>query len=208
VLVVYIHVLLTRDAGATWVKGPPFDYAFSDGGSSISGDGFEAPIVACSGDSDLWILVGPFDPRTSDPKTQSLWHSPDGGDSWEDLSERVARRYRVPLLGAFSDPGHGWLVTAAESAPAAALLRSVDRGQSWTELVSPLTPRGSSGHPTLEFPEVIAFASDTEGLMLTTVFDSPLDRRHAALSTSDGGATWQRAALPADFHPLALAHVR
>jgi photosystem II stability/assembly factor-like uncharacterized protein len=205
----YTHVLLTRDAGGSWVAGPAFDYSFEEEGFSISGgEGFEKPIVACSGDSDLWIIVGTRDPRILDPNTQSLWHSGDGGDTWEDLSQRVGRRYDslFPAVGAFTGSGRGWLVGSEES-ERTSLIRTGDRGATWSELPTPLEPGAGSGFPTLEFPEAIAFANDSDGLMLTTNFTSTRSARHAALATHDGGESWTRSSLPGDFHPHAASYV-
>lgn len=208
VMVRSTRVFLTRDAGASWVAGPVFDYVIEGDGFSVSGEGFERPIVACSGDADLWIIVGTRDPRTLDPSTQSLWHSADGGVTWEDLSQRVGRRYDalLPVVGAFTGSGRGWLV-GSETLGRASVSGTVDRGATWAELPTPLAQGSDSGFPTVEFPEAIAFASDSDGLMLTTTFTSPRATRHAALATHDGGESWARSALPTDFHPHAVSYV-
>ena len=88
-------VFLTADAGASWAPGPAFEWHMGEDGSSSSGDGFQGPVLVCSGDSDLWIVVS-----GRDRPQEALWHSPDG--VWESLSDTAGRDPRSPSIRRFS----------------------------------------------------------------------------------------------------------
>jgi photosystem II stability/assembly factor-like uncharacterized protein len=175
----------------TWSRG--------DEGSGSSGDGFQEPVLVCSGEADLWIVVSGRDPRQ-----EALWHSPDGGGTWENLTDAVGRIPFYPSVGSFLRSGAGWLVIPGETATS--LLRTQDRGRSWIDLPSPFLSNDLGG--PAELPEATGFADERRGIMLLTGLDaSGWKDRHPVLTTGDGGATWLRSDLPADFHPLALSFV-
>lgn len=193
------RVFLTRDGGASWTAGPPFAWFVGDEDSSSSGDGFESPRLICSGTSDLWIVVGGRDPRG-----ETLWHSPDGGASWENLTAAVGRLPVYPSVGSFVSSGAGWLVSATESDTS--LQRTHDRGATWIDLPTPLLEDRLGG--PAELPEAMAFADGRRGLMVLTGLDAGrFADRHPVLSTVDGGTSWNRSELPDGFHPLALSFV-
>jgi photosystem II stability/assembly factor-like uncharacterized protein len=207
VAVRYTDVLLTTDAGARWVAGPSFDFLVEGEGFSISGSGFTDPLVACSGDADLWILVA-----ATDPRMETLWHSPDGGVTWRNLTAAVGRRPDSgPTVGGFANERNAVLAVPRRFDDGLeyqfTLLRTRDGGDSWTEVATPLAP--DREQVSAELPEAVAFADAALGMMLTTVVDAsrPGFARHSVLTTFDGGDVWARSELPDDFHPLGLAFV-
>lgn len=204
VAVRYTEVLLTTDAGASWVAGPSFDFFFEGGGVTVSGSGFTGPLVACSGDADLWILVA-----ATDPRMETLWHSPDGGVTWRNLTAAVGRTPDDgPTVGGFANERNAVLAVPRRSDDGleqrVLLFRTRDGGDGWREVATPLAPNREN--LSAELPEAIAFADPALGMMLTTIIDTsrPSSARHAVLTTFDGGDSWVRSELPRDFHPLGL----
>lgn len=173
-LMVEYRVATTADAGATWA----FDADFPD----EAGDEFNDPGLVCSGQSDLWILA-------EGREDETLWHSPDGGRTWTDLTGQVGlvASYNARTVGTFLPSGDGWLVVE-ESDAVAVPVRTEDGGRTWTELPSPFAP--------LQHVETLAFGEDGTGVVLTT------DRE--AFRTTDGGASWSVGALPEGFMSLGM----
>jgi photosystem II stability/assembly factor-like uncharacterized protein len=201
------QVLLTSDGGASWHGGPRFEFQVGSGGSVSRGRGFNSPTLSCSGDSDLWIAVG-----AGDPRGETLWHSPDGGETWEDLTAVVGRGFGTFLTGgAFADSGAGWLVLDEEGRSSPGRLRLVatrNRGETWIDLSPPLIHSEEIVPGALvpeEYPEAIALADDSGGILVMTPEDA--SGPSSAVFTRDGGATWNRSELPAGFHPLASSYV-
>lgn len=192
-------VFLTSNGGRSWTPGPRFEWFLEDEGSTSSGGGFASPLFVCSGESDLWIVVSGQDPRGD-----ALWHSPDGGASWENLTKSVGRIPDYPNSASFVATGAGWLVNASDTDTS--LLRTEDGGASWSDLPSPLLSNDRGG--PAELPEAMAFADERVGLMVLTGFGANgFADRHPVLATTDGGVTWRRSELPEGFHPLALSFV-
>jgi photosystem II stability/assembly factor-like uncharacterized protein len=173
ILIVESRVAITADAGRTW--------AF-DGFADDDGGGFDGSGLVCSGASNLWILA-------QGREDETLWHSRNGGRTWEDLTARVGlvASYNARTVGTFLPSGDGWLVVE-ESDGVAVPVRTEDEGRTWTELPSPFAP--------LQHAETMAFGGNGTGVVLTT------DR--AAHRTTDGGASWEVGVLPEGFMPLAM----
>lgn len=114
----------------------------------------------------------------------------DGGRSWT----RVASDRLPPALpneGAFAASGtnvavygtdHAWIGTGA--AGAARVLRSRDRGQSWTVATTPLPAGPSAGIFS------IAFRDALNGFVVGGDYKKEVEAVDNAAATSDGGATW------------------
>ena len=209
------QVLLTGDGGQSWHFGPSFEWQIVNGDDSAGGSGFEAPRLVCSGEMDLRILVSGEDRRG-----ETLWHSPDGGATWANLTAAVGV---IPAalspVGAFprSAPCAGWLAIVREDPLAqfeysVPLVRTHDCGQSWSNLSSPLAGRSRSETGNPEFPVAIEFLDARTGMMVTNgriayAGDSPLITPPSIFTTRDGGESWARASLPDGFHPTDLAFV-
>lgn len=191
------QIALSSDGGASWRLGPAFDWRHVGDGFSSRGSGFNDARVACSGTSDLWILVSGRDARH-----ETLWHSPDGGDTWENATSAVgAIPASLPVVGTFitSPSCSGWLAVeqAEPTFPRVArvvILRSADCGRSWELLGAPFTP--GDRESIAEWPLAIRFFDDATGVAVTA---------GAVFATTDGGVTWARTALPDGFRPTALA---
>lgn len=174
ILMAETRVLLTRDGGETWDFVPDFPSFFRG----------EPPAFYCSGREDLWIVGSNVDPG---PVT--LWHSPDGGRTWRDLSEAVgAPPEGGRPVASFLASGSGWIVLPRRG-ETPQVLRTQDGGASWAALASPFLDG--------ELPVAIAFSDDRHGVLLTS--------QRRALDTVDGGETWAETPAPADFAPLALS---
>ena len=178
------RVLLTRDGGETWDFGPDFSFVRGQPGSSVSGEGFTDPALYCSGREDLWIVGSDVDPRLD-----TLWHSPDGGRTWRDLSAAVGPPpERGRPVASFLASGSGWVVLPRASG-APQVLRTRNGGARWDTLASPFLSR--------EQAVAVSFSDDRHGVMLTS--------QRRALRTADGGETWAAGPAPADFAPIALS---
>lgn len=127
-----------------------------------------------------------------------LIETTDGGASWTRIPPE-----RLPPAnegeGAFASSGtclqvHGestaWVGTGA-SAAGPRVLRTTDRGSTWTVVAAPLVSGGSAGITTL------AFRDSMNGAALGGDITQPDSMSDNAALTSDGGATWALAARPA-----------
>jgi photosystem II stability/assembly factor-like uncharacterized protein len=175
------RIVLTSDAGATWSYGPDFAFERGTPGSFVRGSGFNEPVVRCSGESHLWILT-----TGTDPRRDTLWHSPDGGRTWLDGTPAVGVvPEREASVGGFV-ARFGW-IAVPRSHLASSVFRTTDFGRHWTELPSPLEPQ--------ELAAGIAFGDGARGVLVSS------GRR--VLRTADGGESWQPSSLPAGFSPVA-----
>jgi len=79
--------LVSGDAGATWTDVTvQIQLAFRFGPGDLVG-------ATCAGSSDLWIVGGVVNQRfrqTTDPKGMLLFHSADGGVTWDDTATSLA----------------------------------------------------------------------------------------------------------------------
>ncbi len=162
-------VLVTRDAGASWVDR-----------SDQVVPSFEWPPdqLACPGEDSLWVVSG-----------GGLFHSGDGGESWE-LAARPAypTQYGRAAGVTFIDPQHGWL--AATDELDVLIFRTTDGGRTWLEQlrVEHPQPRGA----------VVDFADRLHGLVGVIAPPdypqfplTPMPIPAQLIVTEDGGDTWQ-----------------
>ena len=114
----------------------------------------------------------------------------DGGRQWRKLESSPAA---VTGEGAFAASGTcvatwgdslAWIATGA--GPQARVLRSTNRGATWSAVVTPIVQgRPSSGHAT------IAFRSPRDGLAAGGDIADTVSAGHRVVLTADGGTTWQ-----------------
>lgn len=151
--------LLSSDAGATW----------HDITATVQGG------IACSGDRGLWA-VG-----------DGIRHSPDGGRTWVDLTDRLPASLAPSELGvppSFVDARTGWLVAQLRSG-ARAVLQTTDEGETWTELAE------LSFTSETRFGTRLDFSTSRFGIANGHRTDDTGSRFAAAALTRDGGATWK-----------------
>jgi photosystem II stability/assembly factor-like uncharacterized protein len=196
VAVVATRVLLTRDRGATWQPGPRFAFERTGEGWAIRGEGFTSP--------HLVRRRRPVDRRLRRRPTRAdAVALPDGGATWEDLSDAVGEVPQGVSIAAFAGSGVGWLwLGAGDRSPQ--LRRSTDGGRSWSVLAIPLRPRPRER--SADLLEALALATDGSGIAAAATH---VDERRAwelsLLVTSDAGTHWRRTHPPADLSPLAVA---
>ncbi len=151
------------------------------------------------------LVLGSSQPAVA--RMKRLVRTDDGGAHWTD--EPLPSNGQIEGAGsvaAFADPAHGWYLRSliAGAAPHDfSLYRTNDGGSHWTAMVSTdnLHPadhgRSSGGTPT-----GLKFTDASTGWLV----QAPVIVADAVLSmTSDGGANWQAATLPAppgDATPL------
>jgi photosystem II stability/assembly factor-like uncharacterized protein len=83
----------------------------------------------------------------------------------------------------------GWIGTGASDG-AARVLRTVDRGRTWSAVQTPLVRGASAGITTLTFRD------EANGAALGGDIGDPASRTDNVAVTADGGATWQLAGRP------------
>jgi len=154
-------VLVSRDAGASW----------TDVTTRVPGGSFSAS--ACGRGANLWVAA--FGPR--------LFHSSDGGTTWEDASGPLI----AALEGAvqdfvFLDDQHGW-ASGSDATEHPAVLRTDDAGGTWQRIPLPGTALGGL--------TAIAFASASTGIAVGhTAFRPPAAIAPIAFATTDSGGAW------------------
>jgi photosystem II stability/assembly factor-like uncharacterized protein len=157
--------LLTDDGGATW----------RDITAVTVGD------VACSGAMGLWSVA------------EGLRRSTDGGVTWADVTAGLpesATQAEINVPPSFIDAQTGWLLARLPSRMVV-VLRTIDGGDSWTELAQlPQVPETT-------FADHLVFATAALGVTSgRRTNDSP--GYAAAAITQDGGATWAPSEFPSD----------
>ena len=128
-----------------------------------------------------------------------------GGTTWRDLSDAVDERpsSNSTMVGEFLDSGSAWL-SVREQDGGALLLRSHDGGTTWQRTASPFRFVGAPPASfLLDLPAAIAFSDDARGVVLVQSYRADGDESFV-LRTSNGGGSWERAALPADVLPIGL----
>ncbi len=189
------RIYLSADFGRSWIHGPTFPYETP----CCTGDTLGDPRLACSGDHELWILVG------GHPRGDTLWHSPDGGANWRDLSDAIrGTETESAMAGAFLDSGSAWLALR-DGTGQVLLFRSRDGGDSWQSLPSPFRFDGPP-RSYQEWPYAITFSDDSRGIALVGSFGGD-GRGSLLLRTVDGGDSWLRDPPPTGFTPTAIATV-
>ncbi len=180
-------ILVTRDAGATWVNTPDplgLGTAMVGGPPGTIGEvGTIVPVAAaCGGDHTLWI-AGTRSP--THPSTRfALVRSDDRGKSWTDLSGGTPPGVTVDAL-AFADAGAGWATVHADDG-SALILRTVDGGVTW---------RIASRTDASATLVTIAFAGSV-GMAAGTVSTENGGSTAGGYLTEDGGMTWTTVRFP------------
>jgi photosystem II stability/assembly factor-like uncharacterized protein len=192
-------VLYTRDGGYTWQDVSPPEAAPS--GSAAS------PSVAYFLDKDkAWALFSGRGFRDLDEAP--LWRTQDGGNTWESLEpllrDRPIENPRQPILAFDAQGLVGFAFVRDETGAEAALLRTGDGGNTWSEatfpegslleeirdcLISGLDmdlARGGTGWITVG--QAGAGCDIAQGQSWTSFV--------GVLATSTGGRTWYAQALP------------
>lgn len=126
----------------------------------------------------------------------------DGGREWSHVPvERVPAP--LPAEGGFAASGtclvtegerHGWVGTG--NSTVARVLRTVDRGRSWTAAPTPVVTGEAAGITT------VAFRDTLNGLVLGGVLSRMDDFTDNVALTRDGGRTWTLAARPTFAGPV------
>jgi photosystem II stability/assembly factor-like uncharacterized protein len=196
-------VLLSSDGGESWSDVRyPIDM---DVHSVVFDPANNGVIYAATGGGEN------FPDPTPPPKGRPLYRSPDGGKSWESLTDGMTRTYSVPVrvhpkdsqtlyLGVAEEPPPFWLQRSTKAN--AALMRTVDSGASWQQLAGGLPRPLESMVECIEFdaesPDNVFVATGGEGARYIK-----LDRGEI-FHSSDGGDNWAK--LPLVF-PLIYALV-
>lgn len=167
-------VLVSHDYGASWRNiGDEID----------APDNFVIRDVACTSDSDLWLLGGLQDEATL-PSIPFALHSSDAGETWAEVAVPIPG---VLALGrsisgsAFVSPDDGWVV-AGPIGDHLAVLSTSDGGATWRDLlVSEEDVFSNTRVARLDRDRAIVATSEQVGV---------LRQQPRVLLTEDAGATW------------------
>ena len=150
------NLLWTEDGGLTWTDKTPA--------------GVELAAVSFGDQQDGWAL-----PFTSQGEDYLVYHTSDGGSTWQVQSMPVPEGDWQPLQISFSDPANGWAsyrLMTSNIFSMGKLLKTEDGGNTWTALDLPIG-------------EKVFFENPLTGWTAGGVGENEL------YVTADGGMTWQ-----------------
>ncbi|NIS79111.1 MAG: hypothetical protein GTO14_02550 [Anaerolineales bacterium] len=167
------HILHTFDGGRTWLDVTP-------PGQDPAGDEISQEVATYFLDSrTAWAIYHNFLRITVNP----VWHTKDGGRTWEAQSVPEPRVDRSRLAYAplieFSDAEHGWILVEVSIWPdpnEAELYRTIDGGETW-ELLEDRSLTRARGLDFFDAEHGWVFLGSRDSLRLAY--------------TDDGGLTWQ-----------------
>jgi photosystem II stability/assembly factor-like uncharacterized protein len=161
-------LLTTRDRGRTWTRA-------SDHGYSA----YPSQELSCTKYGDFWVLGD-----------GTLWHSPDGGETWRDMSPSLPPGVTTDRGGVnFIDPRTGWVQGREKDTYVSLLLATRDGGETWAST------------PLPDDVESLTFLDERNGLAGNYYGQRPLRVTH------DGGKTWSPSALPTGIRAVTLAQL-
>jgi photosystem II stability/assembly factor-like uncharacterized protein len=185
------HVLTTADGGQTWHDvTPPQAAPTSDQVQPV------AATLVVNGASNAWVIYGSYQPAP--PATNIFWRTTDGGQTWLasqpiDLAGIGAADFFQPSDISFLDAQTGWFIAhlgAGMMHDYFTIMKTTNGGQSWTSLIDPTADGPQSCQKTgLHFTDARNgwLTGDCQGVAPGVFF------KHS----TDGGATWNDATLPA-----------
>ena len=177
-LVSYGTTLGTSDGGASWSVIDSIDRG------AVAWYG-----TACAGERDLWRF-GNFSTGgviLPSPSSGVVDHSVDGGATWTGPANLGTSTGAFLASGAFVDRSTGWISGSSDAGPI--VLHTSDAGESFS---SQVLPAGVTGVGSIAFLDERFGLAGASGIDGTTSAATPL-----VIVTSDGGASWSAAALPA-----------
>ncbi len=182
-----LHVLRTTDGALTWQDTHlPYD-AGVDPGSVLLAAGF-------AGLESGW--VAPYNTALPPLAEQVVWHTSDGGASWQAVSipvDGLSEAFSISHLQ-FIDETNGWLmahVGAGMNHDYLAIFRTQDGGSSWQRIIDPYAD--SSG--VMSCQKNALYFMDAQTGWLTGSCNG-VAAGALFFRTLDGGVTWERYYLP------------
>ena len=116
-----------------------------------------------------------------------VFRTTDGGLSWQESRTSLPAEWPEIRQISFVDRDHGWIVLKRKQDAEIRMLATSDGGQTWQPLSTPPI------HNFNWWADVVRFASEKVGFVFEEGNPETADyKRHDILSTTDGGATWQR----------------
>ena len=140
-------------------------------------------------DHEGWVSLAGSGQQCDGPGI-TVWHTTDGGTSWEHLAPSGLADGRCKMNLSFADASHGF-ADAFDPLRAAALYRTSDGGKTWRGPAELPDPPGISSQPgAASLPPPGHVRSFGTASLVTRGTGSG---RTFAFRSSDGGATWQYA---------------
>jgi len=207
----FAYILRTQDGGQTWanVTPQPLRAGLSPGGEM----GCDCSDNAVAGfffldDTHAWTATDDAATGNQVFPGINVWRTSYSGHSWQPSAEGLNEPAVITID--FIDANHGWLMSTGyptsdnNSSQTAVLYRTTDGGMSWQLIADDgVTPHGDGNGPisaqggiTTSFHTGMVFETAQIGWITTSGSDSSTG---ALLHTIDGGKTWKKVAMPADF---------
>ena len=189
--------LSAPSAGVVWALYDPDKlYRSIDGGASWALRSMPSqpgvhPVISFINDREGWWLAPGSPISQCGAQLVDVWHTTDGGASWQDIGETVDKTQCKNGIW-FFDPKHGF-VSAHDPNHRPTLYRTSDGGNTWaaTTLQDPAYFKSSAGGFTLQ----VLWVKQFRGTLYLEAFGTqddpnlPHDNQFVLRST-DGGATW------------------
>ncbi|HEY48353.1 MAG TPA: hypothetical protein G4O14_16425, partial [Anaerolineae bacterium] len=185
------HILRTEDGGLTWLDVTPPEHELAGEEQAKDAQAFFLNV-------DLaWVIYRPQAPLPKAPDVPIIWHTFDGGGSWEpsrplELANLLPTEDFTPMFY-FADAQHGWLMVTLGQATGSSFIvifRTTDGGLSWDRILDP----NSAENLGKCVKTGMVFANGETGLITRDCrgfYDVPFLSR-----TDDGGLTWYTQDLP------------
>jgi photosystem II stability/assembly factor-like uncharacterized protein len=184
-------VLLSDDGGESWRD---VRYPIDMDVHSVTFDPSDPKVIyAATGGGEN------FPDPTPPPKGRPLYRSPDGGNSWESITDSLKRTYSVPVrvhpkdsktlyIGVAEEPPPVWLKRPTKAN--GALMRSTNRGASWEQLERGLPSPFESMVECIEFapeePDHVFIGTGGEGARFIKLEEGEI------FHSSDRGDHWEK----------------
>lgn len=172
VLVNYDHLYRSTDRGGHWEQRP------------MPAQPGVQPVISFVDHHEGWLLAPGSAATQCQDAGAAVWHTTDGGLTWEQLRARGIASRQCKTYISFADSMHGFVGAWDDTHPAT-VYRTSDGGQTWaatTLLPDPPNYQSKGGGVALQVSWIKAFGSNTYLRAIGTPF---------IYRSTDGGASWR-----------------
>jgi photosystem II stability/assembly factor-like uncharacterized protein len=183
-LMVDQYLYRSTDRGETWQQRPTPPNFMS---------GYPRPQLSFVSDQEGWLSTGGSPETQCNAEVVQIWHTTDGGKTWESLGTKGVSDSQCKGELSFVDSNRGFL-DGFDPNRAPVIYHTTDGGRSWSAgkpLPDPPGFRSQGGGFTLQPGRVSAFGST---LLVAASMANSAGVDEFVFRSTDGGATWKYAA--------------